>query len=329
MTKGDKPFKIEISSRTIIFTVFFVLLLKLLWMVKGLIASLFIAFIIMSALKPGVYFLKKRGFPKTIAAFIVFAASLGSFLFLLAWALPPLLIDSAMLLRTMPLSLETINPELSQYINPNSISQYIPNITSQVLGLIGNVFSNTVFILSTLFFSFYFLIEDNFIRDILVRFFEEKDVYRVVNIFNQVEKRMSAWFWGEFVLMTIVGLMTFIGLRLIGIKYAIPLAVIAGLLEAVPNLGPVISAVPAFLVALSQSYFLGFSVLALYFLVQQLENNIIVPIVMKKAVGLSPIITLIALIVGGKIGGVLGVLLAIPVTLFFETILLEIIQTEG
>ena len=140
---------------------------------------------------------------------------------------------------------------------------------------------------------------------------------------------MSAWFWGELVLMTVVGVMTFIGLNLIGLKYILPLSIVAGFLEAIPTIGPVISVIPAIFVALGQNYFLLVPTIALYFIIQQLENNLIVPFVMKKAVGLNPIIALIALFVGGKIGGVLGTFLDIPTTLFIETILIEAIQRRN
>jgi len=144
------------------------------------------------------------------------------------------------------------------------------------------------------------------------------------SVFDKAEKRLNSWFWGEITLMTVVGLLTFIGLNLIGIRYALALAVLAGLLEAIPNLGPTISSIPAILLGFAVSPVMGVTALALYFIIQQLENNLIVPVVMKKAVGLNPIITLIALIVGGKIAGVLGVILAVPTTIFIETVLIEI-----
>jgi predicted PurR-regulated permease PerM len=126
--------------------------------------------------------------------------------------------------------------------------------------------------------------------------------------------------------MTVVGLLNFIGFSLIGIKYALPLAVLAGLLEVVPNIGPTIAALPAFLIGISISNYTGVAALAVAFLVQQLENNLIVPVIMRHAVGLNPIITLIVLVIGGKIGGVLGLLLAIPAFLFVESILLEVLR---
>lgn len=323
-----KNYKIEISSKTIIFTVAFLLLLKMLWLVKDLLFSLFIAFIIMSAVKPAVSFLERKKIPRALATFIIFILFLVIIGYGLFWIIPPIVIETGILFKNLPLILENLNPTFTQFLDLNSLTQYLPNITNQLFNLIGSFFSNAVFLISTIFFSFYFVLEEHFIKNFLIRFAGEEKAQKVALIFEKVEDRMSAWFWGELILMTIVGTMTFVGLNLIGLKYIIPLSIIAGILEVVPNLGPTLSAIPAILLALSQSYFLGFSALALYFIVQQLENNLIVPYVMKKAVGLNPIVTLIALIIGGKIGGVLGVFLAIPATLFIETILIETIQSR-
>jgi len=117
--------------------------------------------------------------------------------------------------------------------------------------------------------------------------------------------------------------MTYIGLNIIGMKYALALAVLAGLLEVIPSLGPIASSVPAILIGLSYSPVMGLYSTILYLIVQQLENNLVVPVVMKKATGLHPIITLIAMVIGGKLAGIMGVLLAVPSTIFIETILIE------
>ncbi len=115
-----------------------------------------------------------------------------------------------------------------------------------------------------------------------------------------------------------------IGLFFLQVRYALPLAVLAGLLEVVPIIGPTLSVVPAFFVTASISWVSGLSIIVLYFIIQQLENNLIVPLVMKRAVGLHPILILIALSIGGTLGGFLGVFLSVPVALFLETILIEI-----
>jgi predicted PurR-regulated permease PerM len=324
----NKAYKVEISSRTIIFAVLFILLLQFLWTVRDLIFSLLIAFIVMSAMKPAVSYLEKKKIPRIASAItivIVFLLVVGYVFFGL---IPPLITETSSLISTFPFLLSKIDPNIVRFLNLNSFNQYLPDVTGQLFNMVGSIFSNTVFVLSTLFFSLYFIIEEDFLRKLLPQFFSEDKAQRVIAIFDRIEKRMSAWFWGELILMVTVGLLTFIGLNLIGLKYAPSLAILAGLLEVVPNFGPILSAVPALLLGLSQSYFMAAPVIALYFIVQQLENNLIVPLVMKRAVGLHPIVTLVALIIGGKVGGVLGVLLAIPTTLFIETLVVELIQAR-
>jgi len=321
----DKPYKIEISAKTIVFTVFFLILLQLLWTVKALVFSLFVAFIIMSALDPVIDFFERLKIPRSVSALVVLIASLFLISGLLASVFPPLINQISLFLQNLPLLLENLSPELNKSLLDYS-SRYLPSLSGQALGIISGVFSNAVFVFSTFFFVFYFLIEKNFLNSFLIKFLEEKEIRRVESFFNKVRVKLSSWFWGELTLMIIVGVMTYIGLVLINVPYALSLAIIAGLLEVVPNLGPVLAAVPAFFVAVSQSYFLGFSTLALYFIIQQLENNFIVPIVMKKAVGLNPIVVLVVLIIGGQLSGIAGALLAIPTTLFIETLILEFVK---
>ncbi|MDH7475992.1 MAG: AI-2E family transporter [Microgenomates group bacterium] len=325
----QKTYKIEISAKTIVFTVIFLLFLKSLWLIRELLFSFLIAFIMMSAIKPVVVFLEKKGLPRLLSTIIIFVVLIFFLSYALFIIVPLLVIQLVGLIKNLPLIIEGLSPSLIHSFELNSLSQYLPDLTNQIFNLVKNLFSNAVFIISTLFFSFYFTLEENFIQSILIKFLGEKEAKKISLIFASVERRLGAWFWGEIFLMFIVGFLTFIGLSLIGIKYALPLAFIAGLLEIVPNLGPTISTIPSFLVALNQSFFLSISVIALYFLIQQVENNIIVPQVMKKAVGLNPIITLTALIIGGKIGGIVGVLLAVPITLFIETVLIEILKSKN
>lgn len=297
-------------------------------MVRDLVFSLLIAFIIMSALKPAVSFLTRRKFPRALASSIVFLLFIGLFGYVLTFIIPPLIKESTQLLTIIPLVAENLWPNQAAALDLSSFTNYLPDITNQVFNFAKNFFSNTVFVISTLFFGFYFLLEEDFIRNLLIRFFEEKKTQTIVNIFNRLEKRMSNWFWGEVSLMFIVGLLSFLGFSLVGLKYPLPLAVLAGLLEIVPNLGPTIAAIPAILIGLSQSYLMGLVALAVSFLVQQLENNVIVPMIMKKATGLNPIFILIALIIGGRIGGMVGMVLALPISLIVETLLIEIVHQK-
>jgi predicted PurR-regulated permease PerM len=317
------PQKIEISSKTIIFTIGFILLLGVIWLIKDLIFSLFIAFIIAGALRQPVDFLEKKKIPRSISSFIVYFIFVFIIFYLFALIIPPLAGEIIILFKNLPQIIIKVFPTLSSNFNLSFLSNNIPSLANETINLIKTAFSNVIFVTSTLFFGFYFILEKNLAQRLLGNFFDDIELNKINLISERAQRRMSGWFWGEIILMIVVGLLTYVGLSLMGMKYGLALAVLSGLLEVVPGLGPITATIPAFFIGLSQSYASGLSIIALYFIVQQLENNLIVPIVMKKAVGLHPIITLIVLIIGGKIAGIMGVILAVPTTIFIETVLIE------
>jgi predicted PurR-regulated permease PerM len=219
-------------------------------------------------------------------------------------------------------------PYLSTVINVNSLSNYLPSLGQNLIQVVTNLFSNILFIVSVLFFTFYFLLDEKLITNLIDKIVDEKRSREIADIIAKVQVRMGAWVWGQVILMAVIGIMSYIGLTLLGIKYALPLAIISGLLEALPMVGPIFSAIPAFIVGASASWLTGLSVLALYFIIQQLENNVIVPLVMKKAVGINPLLTLIALTIGGKLGGITGAFLSVPVALLLEILVTEYLKEK-
>lgn len=324
----DQVFKIEITWRTIIFTAVFIILLQVLWALQDLLMSLFIAFIIMSVAKPLVARLERIRIPRTLSALVLFILLFWGIGWGVAWLLPLLASDMTAFARSLNTLISDLDPAILQYFNGKSFNEYLPNVTTQIFPFLRNIFSNVVFVMTTLFFSFYFIVEENFIRNFLMKFFKKEQAERVALIFDKTERRMGTWFRGELVLMVVIGVVTYIGLLVIGVRHALSLAVIAGLLEVFPVIGPIISAVPAFIFAVNQSYFLGISTLALYTIIQQLENNLIVPWVMKQAIGLNKILILIVLIAGGKLAGVLGLFIAIPLTITIQSVLMEAVKPK-
>jgi predicted PurR-regulated permease PerM len=322
---------IEISWKTIIFAVLFPLAIYFLWVVRDLLFSLFLAFIIMSALKPAAEFLVEKKIPRNVSVIIVFILFILAIITLFLIIIPPIVNESVRLVSNIPDILEEVEntlPNVGEVVNLERSAEYLPDATNQVVIFLGGVLSNTFFLVATFFFSFYFLIEENLVKRVLNKYLNEENAHKVTNIIIKAEKRMSAWFWGELTLMTVVGVFSYIGFLIIGLKFALPLAVLAGILEVVPNIGPIIAAIPAILIGLSQSYMTASFALVLSIIIQQLENTLIVPQIMKRAVGINPIITLLVLFVGGRIGGVIGFLLSIPIFLFVETIITESINPK-
>ncbi|MBI2420934.1 MAG: AI-2E family transporter, partial [Candidatus Levybacteria bacterium] len=122
----------------------------------------------------------------------------------------------------------------------------------------------------------------------------------------------GAWLRGQVFLSFVIGFITWISLTVVGIEYALPLALLAGMLEVIPTLGPIIAAVPAVIVAFAVSPATAALVTVVYVIIQLAENNILVPKIMQKAVGLNPVAIIVAILIGGKVLGILGALLSIP-----------------
>lgn len=329
------PAKIDISSRTIIFTVLFttgfILSLFIIWQFRSLLYSLFLAFILMSGLRPLVMKLERRKVGHILAVTIVFFTTIISFVLMIALIVPPLVQQTFDFITNFPRLVASVSPFLAFYVSPESVQSLLPQLTNNIpqittnfFKLAGDVMANLLFIISTLFFTFYFLLDRQFGFGMFEKLFAKDQARIIQHIFLKIEKRMSAWMWGQLLLMVIIGTMTFVGLVLFDVQYALPLAFFAGLLEAVPIIGPIFSAIPAFFVVASRSFFQGGGILLMYLIIQQLENNVIVPYVMRRTVGLHPVVTLIAITIGGKLGGVVGVLISVPIALFIETVILEI-----
>jgi predicted PurR-regulated permease PerM len=147
---------------------------------------------------------------------------------------------------------------------------------------------------------------------------------QAARVTDRIFVRLGGWVSGQILLCLIIGFMSWLGLVILGVPYAVVLALIAGIMEAVPNIGPIIAAVPAVMIAALTSPLQALLVLILYLIIQQLENYVIVPRVMSRAVELHPLAVLLALLIGGELLGVLGAVLAVPVTAAISVIVDEI-----
>lgn len=313
--------KIEVSVKTILVGIGFLFLLAFVWEMKDLLFSLFIAYIIMSAAKQPVEILTKKGFSRGLAVFLVFLSFFVGIGLIFSWIIPPFVSETALFINHFPKIVESVKLSLPINIGSLSLTQYIPSATNNFIGVLGSVFSNAALFMSTVFFSIYLTLDSNIIASLFSRYVNKEQLERIVKIEAKIEKRIGQWLLGELFLMSIIGVTTYIGLLLLGVRYALPLGLIAGLLEAIPNIGPSLAAIPAFLVGFSQTPLLGFFTILLAIGIQQFENQIVVPLVMKRVVGLHPIVTLIVLIVGSRFAGIIGMLFAIPLALVVETII--------
>lgn len=318
--------KIEISHRTVIFTVFFLIFLWFLYFIKDIILTLFAAVLIMIVLNPLVTRLTKWKIPRVLSVIISYVLVLGAFGGALALIIPPMVEQSTNFATNLPLYLQNLG--IGDQVVNNLLSQ-LGSLPGQVVKLGVSVVSNILVVFSVLIFAFYFLLYRTKLDSILSSFLDDAKKGKVIKILDLIEIKLGGWARGELTLMFAVGSLIYLGLILLGIPYALPLAILAGLLEIVPMLGPIIAAVPAVIIGLSISPIMGLAAAALAFLVQQLENYILVPKIMEKSVGVSPVITLIALTIGFRLLGVAGALMSVPVVIAIQIILKENLQEKA
>ena len=321
------PKKVEISHRTIIFAALFGLAIWFVFQIRGILLMLFVAVILMSALNPAVDKLQKWKLPRGVAIFIIYIILWGAIGAVVAAVVPPLVDQTRKLVLLLPEAVGRV-----EFFSANQQA-----ITNQLLTLLGTfpenllkftvgIFSNLLTVLTTLVIAFYLLLERKNLDKYLALLLGKEKPAKVSQVINEIERRLGGWVRGELVLMIAVGTFTYIGLTILGVDIALPLALIAGVLEIVPNIGPIISAVPAVLIALIIHPFTALATAALYFLVQILENNLLVPKIMQRAVGVNPLISILGLLMGLQVAGPVGAVLAIPLIIVIQTVGLEVIS---
>src|SRR3989344_1118732 len=195
----------------------------------------------------------------------------------------------------------------------DSFSQFLQQSSQSAVGFIINIFGGVISFFGIVVISFYLSVMKKGIDTFLQSVVPDKYESYVVELWHRSEKKLGRWFQAQVLLSLIIGLMTFVGLSLLDVKFALVLAVIAMILELVPNVGPVLAAIPAVTLGFFQTSSIGFWVLILYIGIQMLENHILTPLILGKSLGINPVVVIIALLVGFNLGGIIAMILAVPV----------------
>jgi len=177
--------------------------------------------------------------------------------------------------------------------------------------------------------SFYMLIDRHRLGQTIEDLFPSRYREKATLTIHLVEQKLGAWLRGQVVLSLVVGTITWVALTLLGIPFALPLAIMAGFLEIIPTLGPIIAAIPATIVGLAISPVMAVTVILVYTGIQLSENNILVPKIMQKSAGVSPLLVLISITIGAKLAGVMGVIIAVPFVIMLQVFLKEYLGKEN
>lgn len=307
--------------------------LWLAYLLGDIILVLLTAIVLASAIEPFADFMARYRVPRVASVLLVYAAFFGLLLGVVYFFVPNLIEDLVGVASHLPEYLGSIeelgSPALQQFIDGVfPLADIIPTLQGAVGTVSGSLFKTAssffggaLSLVLILLLSFYLSVQeggiDSFLRFVSPPAYESY----VLDLWKRARKKIGLWMQGQLLLGLIVGLATFVALSFLGVKYALLLAVLAAVFEIIPVFGPIMAAIPALVIAFGDSTLLGFKVLAFFIAIQQIENHLIYPLVVRKVVGVPPLVVILALIIGGKLAGALGVIISVP----FAAALMELV----
>ncbi|MFA7286670.1 MAG: AI-2E family transporter [Patescibacteria group bacterium] len=332
MTPQFQESSITITTATMLKAVAMVVAVWVIYLTADILFLVLAAIFLSAALRPGVDWLQRRHIPRPVSMLGIYAILFAVLSTAVILIVPPIIEELKALALTFPdlytkffTWLTSYSPQLAATPATQALqelSRAITSATQGVVGTIAGIFGGLFSFFMVLVMTFYLVVDENAIERSVAALPASAQTY-LTGLYGRLEAQIGRWLRAQLLLMALVGLLVYVLLLLLGMRYAVLLAVVAALTEFIPYLGPLIGAVPAILLAYAISPEMAGAVAVAYYLVQLFENNVLTPKIMERAVGLSPIISIVAFLVGGKIGGITGAFLAIPLAIALHVIIQE------
>lgn len=319
---------LDISWAAILKIAFAALLFYFLYQVREIIILIIFALIVSLLLNPVINFLERKKVPRTLAVISIYLIVFGLISLFFYLIINFFIQEIQKFLELLPQYFEKISPPLKQigfqtFENfeslisaiANSLGKMGANIFNTIFVIFGGIFS-TLFVLTLAVF---LSLEEKAVEKTLSLFFPKKYEAYVLELWENCQRNISGWFGTRIIACLFVGILSYFTFFLFDVKYSFSLAFLAGILNFVPFIGPILTGIFIFLLLSFDSTSKAILALLAFTLIQQIENNILTPILTRKFIGLSPALVLISLAMGGKLGGILGAILAVPLAgILFE-----------
>jgi predicted PurR-regulated permease PerM len=339
---NDSHITVNVSTRTIVVAILFVLLIALLFFLKDLVLVVLTAIVLASSIEPAVRWFVKYRIPRVVSVLLVYIITIVVFGGLFYFFLPPILDEASSLLSILPQYIDTwtiptslegglfagIEDSVQSISLKEAILAFRDAFTSTSEGFLralSFVFGGVFSLILIIVLSFYFAVRETGVDDFLRVVTPIKQQEYVVGLWKRSQAKIGLWMQGQLMLSIILMVLVYLGLAILNVKYALLLAIIAGVLDLIPIFGSILAAVPAVVLAfLDGGITLALLVTGLYLIVNQFEANLIYPLVVKKVIGVSPLLVILALIVGFQVAGFLGIILSVPVAAALQEFVTDI-----
>ncbi len=325
--------EIVISIKTILFTLILGISVYLFIVMKPVILTVLIAMIIVIAMEHPIGIIMTQKFmnkpvSRGVAVIISYFTLAMLVILALVIVLPPVVTQAQKLMISLSDFVKSIPGFEQANIGVKDLFGDLSKVSENFFTTTFSFFSGITTVLSLLIISIYMSVDWPNIKKKIFSFFRGNLKQQVQDTFDEIELSIGHWVKGQLYLMVIVGFMSFGGLVLFRVEYALALGLISGLLEIVPVLGPLIAVVIGSIVGFSDSFTKGVLVVGLFTLIQQIENNFLVPKVMQRVSGFSPLAILIALLIGTRLLGTIGAIISVPTMMVGVVILKQVLKYQ-
>jgi len=354
MEKLERNLNITISAGTVIKTLVILLVVFLLYKMLDLVLVVLTAVVIASAVEPIIRWFARYKIRRLFAVIITYVCVVLIFSGLLYFFVPPVMKEASNLLSNAPKYLDSVvlwnplsdsqlietgkvaggisdslnsgkqilNSLPSGTVNTSVVGDLIARFQSLTTGasnnlinIISNIFGGAFSFILIIILSFYLAVQESGVEKFLRIITPAKNEAYIIDLWKRSQKKIGYWMQGQLLLAVLVGILVYLGLMILGVHNALILAVFAAAFEIIPLFGPIVAAIPAIISGFAGGGLtMGLLVLGLFIIIQQFENHLIYPLVVKKVVGISPILVIISLIIGAKLFGFLGIILSAPLT---------------
>lgn len=323
-----------------------VILIAILWAAREALLLVYVSALIAMGFSPLVRWLEqgprraRMRVPRWFAILVIYLAVISVVLLVGAVVIPPLVAQATALWGRMPSEFDKLQTQLIHYRllrRRMTLAEAVQNApsgssaaaaVSTVIGALSSFAGGVFGIVTVLILSFYFLVEARTMFDYVVRFLPEERRGDVAVAAREAVVKVSAWLRAQVVLAGVMGTFAAVGLGYLEVPYFYVIAVVAAIGEMIPFIGPIIGGLTAVAVALTVSLQLALTVGTYFLVLHQLESNILVPKIMERRVGVSPVAVMIALLIGGSVWGVIGAILAIPTVAIISVIIEDLVHRE-
>ncbi len=348
----QEELEVSISSGTVVRVILIVALFALIWFLRDILLIVLMAVVLASVVEPAILFCVRKNIPRILALIVIYVAGSGIIAGLFYFFVPVILSDLAQFARALPDSVDLgtlqsmFSGETSKSVvattaslNAGDIAQELQqgaNIADLLKSemqsggafrSISILFGGFLSLVFVVVFSFYLAAQERGIENFLRLISPMHSRSYVVDLWKRSQKKIGLWFQGQLLLGVLVGVLAFLVLSILGLSTPLLFAVLIMVFELIPVFGPILAAVPAIAVAFTEGihpaaavfavgpgFTAGLIVAIAYFIIQQIESQILNPQIIRKVTGIPPVLVILSLVVGVKMAGILGVLLAVPVT---------------